>query len=223
MTEDYKRTIGKVIATMGKLRTEVPERPQLHWMISFGSLLHILRDNGNMPDGEDIDFSIFYEDYDPKHLEAVFKAGGIYVKKKIINDVTKKPLYYTMVDYSTNIEICIFCWVKHNGIRWHTYDVALEGKKIPSKYVFKGVPEALFKETMDRPLVGTYRNVKIPKSYGALLDIWYPDFMTRRGGVSETKWKIEMKSCAQFKDRSYKKLSTLWYGDFFVDGKPVKK
>lgn len=223
MKEEYKRTIGKIIATLGKLRTEIPERPQLKWFICFGALLRIIRDKGKMPDGEDIDFGIFYEDYNPKHLEAVFQAGGIYVKKKIINDVTKKPLYYTMVDYSTGIEVCIFAWIKHNGIRYHTYDVKLEGKKIPSKYVFKGVPEALFNDIMEKPLIDTYRSVKVPVAYGALFDLWYEDWCVERSGVSKTKWVLEMKSCKQFKDRTYNKVPTMWNGRFYVDGMLAEK
>jgi hypothetical protein len=183
----------------------------LKWFLCFGSLLHVSRMTmghiKKMPDDQDIDVGILYEDYEPHQLENKMFALGLQIKRKIIHDVDKKPLYYSLQGVGTGINICLFCWYKHGNIRYHTYDVLREKRDKPSKYIFKGIPaECLECSTQEMPIPGLYRTVKVPTRYGTLFDHWYPDWLTKRKHISTTRWQIEMKSCRKFEDDSFEKV-----------------
>ncbi len=215
--KDWERSVGRIVGTFGQLRAHNTMRP-MRWFLCFGNLLRLLRDGKIQNDG-DIDIGMLYEEYEPRLVENSFRASGLTIKKKIINDSDGKPLYYSLVDTSSDIHCCVFAWIKHKNIRYHTYDVLGEKKSRPSKYIFKGIPaEYLEDEVIDKPLIGFYRNVKIPLRYGALFDIWYPDWAKKRKGISQTKWEIHMKSCKSFNDESYKHIETRWNNEEWKNG-----
>lgn len=214
---DWERSIGRIVGTFGQLRGHNTMKP-MRWFLCFGNLLRLLRDGKIKNDG-DIDMGVFYEDCQPHLIENSFTAAGLTIKRKIINDADGKPLYYSLVDPMTDVHCCVFAWIKHKNIRYHTYDVLHEKKERPSKYIFKGVPaEYLEGELIDKPLEKFYRSVKIPLRYGALFDIWYPDWAEKRKGTSQTKWEIHMKSCKSLENESYESIETKWNGEKWKNG-----
>jgi len=203
MSRDWPRAIGQITGVMTMLLDK--EMKPLKWFMSFGSLLRMIRDDGKMKDEDDIDIGLIYDSIEPHRLENSFTAVGLQIHHKIVHDVDKRPLYYNLKGQHSNY--CIFLWYKHKNVYYHTYDVLMEKKSKPSRYIFKGVPcECLDGDTQELPFRDTYRLVKVPRGYGQLLDIWYPDWLTKRKHISTTRWQIEMKSCASFKDESYKQI-----------------
>jgi len=225
MSTDWGRAVGLVQGLTNGLFAKKAFRPA-KWFVCFGTLLRMIRDKGNMKEGDDIDLGLLYEEFDQHIIENHIKAFGLEIERMIINDVTKTPLYYGLKAYGTNIHICIFLWYKHKNIRYHTYDINREGKNVPSKYIFKGVPaDTLEGDTQQMPVPNTYRTVNVPRGYGRLLDTWYPDWLTKRKGQSSTKWQLEMKSCKQFENETYDKVPVKCpvTGKIFQDGVEVKE
>lgn len=200
----------------------------IKWFLCFGTLLHVSRmimgHSTKMPDDQDIDLGILYEDCEPHILENKFKALGLQIKRKIINDADKKPLYYSLHGVGSGINICLFLWYKHGNIRYHTYDVLMEKKEKPSKYIFKGIPaECIEADTQELPIPGLYRTIKVPRGYGRLFDHWYPDWLTKRKHISHTRYKLEMKSCKQFADDSFSRVPVKCpvTGKLYLNGEEV--
>lgn len=195
------------------------QRP-MTWFFCFGSLLRMVRNKGKMKD-DDIDIGILYDEYNQKLLENSIVACGMQIKKRVVNDIDKRPLYYTLKSHTLPIEICVFCWYKHKNILYHTYDIEGHGKERPEKYTFKGIPAWILESgTVDMRIEGSLRQARVPKMYGSALDIWYPDWLTKRKGESETRHLIEMKSCKQFLDESYTKIpaKSKVTGKVWIDG-----
>jgi len=123
----------------------------------------------------------------------------------------------------------VYAWYGHGNILYHTYDVNREKAEIPKKYVFKGVkkewiipdprevavkrtPTAFCVEanrfltpwgTWNQPIFEDMGDVSFtsPYSYGALLDEWYYDWITRHRDKSQSgsRWVREVKRCKDLK------------------------
>lgn len=162
----------------------------------FGTLLGFIRDSGVIKEDGDVDIGVFYEDLNEKPLVNCFMKWGYTLEKCIRNDyeVPHKPLFmaFTHPQLPT---IDIFAWVLHKGYRYHTYDVNFEGKELPSTYTFKGIPSSYLEKFQDFKLPEMQRTCKIPKLYGHCLDAFYPDWLTKRDGVSVCEKTMVVKTC----------------------------
>lgn len=191
---------------------------QMKWFLCFGSLLTVIRDKQKFGN-DDLDIGVFYDEFEPVHIKNFCAGCGWKVEKTILHDVDKKPLFMSLVptkDVETitgPIHIDVFAWYLHKGVYYHTYDVKMENQKVPSKYIFKGVE----KDTLDHLIsidnvANSMMYAKIPLMYGTLLDTWYTDYekgyhwLEPRKCVSDTQWKLEMKSCSGFKSGKYEKV-----------------
>ncbi len=183
-----------------------------HYFLCFGSLLGLIRDGGLLKiadgrekDREDVDFGIFYEDMDEKQIAGGFKKFGYQLVKVVRNDYEsgRKPFYMKLTK-STGENVDIFAWYYHKGIRYHTFDCLAENKDIPSKYIFRGVPEQWLMDKIDwqnkvKPRLVDFpvlrTQVKIPVNFGHCLDEWYPNWLKPQQGMSQSQWYEEMDSC----------------------------
>lgn len=174
------------------------------WFFCFGTMLTLVRDKGKFAKNDDIDVGVYFEDFEPVYIKNWCSANGFDVRRTIIDDITKKPLYYSIVPkpdiaiVTGKFHLDVFAWMKYKNYYWHTYDVKIENPKhgIPNKYIFKGVPEyALQKLTNIDGIAGTMFSGFVPLKYGTLLDIWYPNWIERREEVSHTKWALNVHSC----------------------------
>ena len=209
--EQYERAVRAVGSICGACHIK-------YWLC-FGNLLHLVRD-GNVDNDHDIDIGIYYEEMDSVQLPRAFGKYEYELAKKIKNDVDGKYLYLSF-EYKGNRglpPIDIFAWFKHGDNRYHTYDVNHEGREIPSKYIFKGVPEKflptigqanradprtanMFFGKWNAPLLK--QEVPVPFYMGTLLDIWYPNWLKPVNMQSISPFTVEMKSCKQWDDEKY--------------------
>lgn len=203
--QDLERIVNYITAGLRVFGGNSPL--PLTWFLNFGSLLKFTRGEDFVKD-EDFDIGIFYDEYDQRQLENNLQTRGFEIKHKIVDDTTRKPLYYNLrmrAELGIKMEFCLFCWYKHKGLYWHTYDIQMEGRDIPKMYTFKGIPVDLFEDKiMKVNCPGTHRDVQILPRYGSVLDYWYPDWrIKRKQAVSTTRWQISMKSLKSFEDESY--------------------
>lgn len=224
----YDRALRVIARSLSGLR--------IKWWLCFGNVLHLVRDKG-ICDDHDIDIGIHHGATDLDSISATFAKFQYSVRKKIISDVDKSLLYVSFESASGLPPIDVFAWYEHDGILYHTYDVAFENKKIPSEYCFKGTPKKLLPDRLspvsadknllrfqyqrnpkEMPLFREY--VQMPLQYGSLMDLWYPDWMQRRKGQSSSPYVVRIKSMKQWKDTKHikkcldksKKEYELWVG-----------
>ena len=194
------------------------------WFFCFGKVLGFIKYN-DFDLNYDIDIGIFQEDVADLTIKRVWIENGYELTHEMIDDYTKLPLNYHFKPIDHNIigtpHIDIFFWYKHNGAYYHTYDTLREGKTVPSKYVFRGVPEDCLKPSKeflannimrDNTLTkhGTWKycifdpiqshTFRMPFSYGKLLDIWYPGWLFQEevGKPSKSELMVTMKSCREW-------------------------
>jgi hypothetical protein len=208
--KDVERCVGQYAGwVLGSLN--------IPWFCCFGTLLGFIRENGVIKNDRDIDLGIFYENLlDENRLILSMEKYNYKLHHKIINDHDKKALYLSFTS-DQHPPLCIFAWYKHNGIRYHTYDTKMERKAHPSEYVFKGVPADLleqpdengnFKFSQYWPSDNnrkqlTQHEFYIPRKYGTLLDLWYPDWKTPRKGTSQSPYIVKMRSCKEWDNKDH--------------------
>lgn len=200
------------------------------WFFCFGTLLNIVRyicakRTINLKLFEqDIDLGMIYDQCDYEQIIKAFTGNGYRITHQIINDVTGKPLniHFTPDDETPTIDV--YFWIKKGDFYYHTYDFSKEGKKIPSKYVFKGiksewidVSRITIKNIQDSTPDGRFMinnhgvwtldafedhgdmKFYIPYNYSALLFEWYGCWILedKRFGQSKTRWLKKIKSCGE--------------------------
>jgi hypothetical protein len=192
-------------------------RMPFKWWFCFGTLLTVVRDGSKFKKLDDIDIGVFYDEYDVHAFETIARAFSLKVQRKIIDDVTKKPLYISfkvsenVVADAAPIEVDIFAWYKWKGLYWHTYDVDMENPKngIPKRYTLKGVPCWMLDQKIIKldNFADTMLPGCIPLKYGSLMDEWYGHWLEPKECVSDTRWKIKVKSMSDLKTGKVKKLA----------------
>ena len=201
--KDLERSIGQYA---GWIFTSM----HMHHFCCFGTLLGLIRDDGVVPGDTDIDLGIFYEDMDDGRIVKSMAKFGYFEDHRITNDFYKpsRPFYISFKARNMP-DICLFAWYRVGNMRYHTYDVHFEKRDVPSEYVFKGVPAHLLEDTFQFWPLGkdktqlTQHSFSLPIQYGTLLDLWYPDWKTKRKGVSTSPYIIKMKSCKQWGDKKF--------------------
>jgi len=177
------------------------------WFISFGTLLYFLRDRplGKKLDG-DFDISMIYGQTNMDLLVRCFSEYGFKLKGKILDDRTGGPLQLVFKWNDYPISVDIYFWVRANGYWWHTFDRNIERPKngIPSNYLFKATPKSAFQGD----LVGyswdeRLPDMKLPKRYGTLLDIWYPGWFIpdKNFGQSRCEKEVTISTCKNLKEK----------------------
>lgn len=204
--EHIFRTVCPLFVGMG---------PHKRWFFCFGTMLSIVRSDMRVAQGkepkfpqkqDDVDVGVFYDEFEPVHVKNFCAANGWVVDNRIVSDTTGKPLFTSLrprsdvVDILGDVHIDIFCWVKHDGHYWHTYDTEMKRPKNGklSRYTFKGIPEWMLSSgVVERLNVGGSRHYGfIPAKYGSCLDEWYPDWLVPQECVSKGKVKV-VKSCKE--------------------------
>jgi len=206
-----ERALKIIYTVLGSIR--------IKYFICFGSLLHLIRDRTVEPD-KDIDIGVLYEEYDPSMVISGMEKWEYKLVNRVVDDIRGKALYLQF-EHQGRLKlppIDIFAWYLHDKIRYHTYDTRQENKKVPKKYVFRGVPDKFLPrpyihERKDEKLIKTFfgkwndpyfkMEINAPLFYGSLLDIWYPNWLKPNNMQSASPWKIEMKSCKQWDDIKY--------------------
>jgi len=186
-----------------------------YWLC-FGPLINLIRDKST-DKMDDIDVGVFYEDYKELDLANSFNKWGYTLRKKILDDQSKYPLYYSF-KHPDFPPVDVFLWYEHNGIYYHTYDYHQEKRTIPSEYVFKGVPVELFPKrgihpahdvNITRTFFGKKREpmfnfeINIPSKYGELMDFWYPNWLIEKEMQSMSPYVVKMKSTKMWHDPKY--------------------
>lgn len=173
----------------------------------FGTLLYFCRDKVFRTD-DDIDIGVIG---DPAPVLSAFESFFTPVSMVAGND--GEPWQSTYSSHLCKGSIDVYFWRKRNGYLYHTYNALMEKTSgILSQYTFKGIPADCievpqriiqkYQEDIrygrDMTDFGTWNKLlpqcpeegitmPLPFSYGWCLDVWYPDFVTKRPlfGVSE--------------------------------------
>ena len=221
----HARQIAEKIDITMSFQTD-PHGQYILWFYCFGTLLEFVRSRGEKYDLEhDIDIGVLYSECDADKLIRTLEGQEYKLDAKVINDTNGKPLnlhFRPTGNIAGTPYLDIFFWVEKDNILYHTYDYHKEGKKRPTKYIFKGIDKESIvpsKETIkeerirhlegDRLLtekgVWTYSifgdhsgyKFNCPYAYGTLLDCWYPGWMVEQKhyGQSKAKYTKEVKSC----------------------------
>lgn len=203
--EALLKTATTITCTLNSLETK--------WFVCFGTLLALVRDNKfNLQ--QDIDIGVVGNIRDVYNtLNQTYNCTYA-----MLDDHTKLPIcaHYTGNGLSAILDV--FFWQKFEGHYWHSFDINHDNKPIPDNYDFRGVPAHCFntppemiKYFRDDTLRygnamnqdGTWNHavpgleadcidVRLPYKYGELLDIWYPDWATRRIQFGTSMWSKRM-------------------------------
>lgn len=207
---NWKAILREVCLAFNSLPGMTPNSGVLSrsWWFCFGTMLTLVRDHGKFKKMDDVDVGVLYDTFEWRHIHNWYSSRGYLVENKIIDDVTKKPMYMSLKPCGDNAMVTgewfldIFAWRKWNGFYWHTYDTQMERPTsgVPSRYVFKGVPCELFDAgcTVRENLADSMMHGWVPLRYGTLLDLWYPDWLHKREECSHDKYVLECKSCSAF-------------------------
>ena len=221
----HEKRIAEKIESVMSFQTD-PKGQYILWFYCFGTLLEFVRSGGEKFDlTHDIDIGVLYSECEADQLIRTLEGMEYKLDAVVINDVTKKPLnlhFAPTGNISGTPYLDVFFWVEKDGILYHTYDYRKEGKKIPSKYVFKGVEKELMipsktviaeerlshlegdrlltlKGAWTYSIFGDHSGYQFscPYAYGTLLDQWYPGWMVtqKHYGQSKSKHIKEVKSC----------------------------
>ena len=175
MSEDLMRDIKAIENSLNCLLPSGDEYQK--WFMSFGTLLYLVRDFGQEY-ATDIDVSVM-DNYDADRVNYGLLQNGFVESQKIINSITREPLFISYETRSGN-HVDIFFWKKFNDMYWHTYDYNMERPEfgIPKQYVFKGTPAHMFAgDPVKFKWFDLISDIKIPLKYGTLLDYWYPGWV----------------------------------------------
>ena len=201
MSDTFAKTLNYLQVVLGK--TYSVGRPK--WFISFGALLYFVRDrNMGKPFKTDLDVSILGQ-IPKKEIKAACEMYGFELKSKIVDDRTGLP-FQMVFEYrdrasGEKYSVDLFFWVHHNKYWWHTYDYHMEFtnkrfKGIPKEYVFKGTRESAMQgEIAKYNWLEIVPDVNFPKSYGTLLDIWYPNWIKKQDMQSQADKIVKLKTC----------------------------
>lgn len=177
---------------------------QFKWFYSFGTLLYYIRDkNMGKKFNGDFDISIIGgEEIDASDFIPNMDQFGFKLKRKILNDVTGKPLNLVFEHNDIKgIGIDVYFWVKGGNYYWHSF---AEGFAKHEKYVFKATPALAFKGKLYKYVWEEIAlPINIPNLYGTLLDIWYPGWFIpdRDFGYSRAEKTVETKSCKNLEEK----------------------
>ena len=192
----------------------------LRWFYCFGTLQEYMADYnistciGGFSLYYDIDIGIIYGDCPGEQIIKAFEDNGYKCSKKFLHDKTKEALnlHFAPVDeyLKEGPSVDVYFWIKKGNVWYHTYDRNHEGKKIPSKYTFKGFE---FNKAMGQGFFAPPKDVErihtknpegrmimtneglwkldvferdstykfyAPYSYGVCLDAWYDNWKFRR-------------------------------------------
>jgi len=200
---------------------------RIRWFFSFGTLLEYIADR-TFTLNFDIDIGVFYGECDAEKMTKGFEGFGYEVKSVLLHDVDRKPLNIQFRPTGEVIagspHIDVYFWIKSKNKYYHTYDINREGKKIPKRYVFKGIQaewiepdkrdvEHYRKSGIETSQVLDERGIwhydifgdhneytfAVPFKYGTLLDEWYPGWRFRQHykGQSKSQWIRDVKSCGE--------------------------
>jgi len=191
---------------------------RLRWFYCFGTLQEYIADFnidecvGGFSLDYDIDIGVVYGECTADKLITAFEGNGFKCLKVFLNDVTKEPLniHFSAPDLKDCPSIDVYFWVKKKNVWYHTYDRNKEGKRIPSKYTFKGIE---FNEAMGEGFFAPKKEIErihnknpmgrqfmsnggvwmmdvferdstykfyAPYSYGVCLDTWYDNWKYRK-------------------------------------------
>ena len=92
-----------------------------------------------------------------------------------------------------------FMW-EYKGIMWHH-----KGEGAGERSLVKGCPADLAEIGDEVPYMGT--TIHIPKHPGAILDFWYPDWASPRGGNSSKQFLMDVGS---WEDEGSWKIKAAW-------------
>jgi hypothetical protein len=175
------------------------------WFISFGTLLHFIRDmNMGKELCGDFDISVMGEGFNFERCIDNAKHFSFHEKHRISDD-KGVPLFSSLRNNNYKTTIDVFRWVQVGDMMYHTYDERLENPPggIPSTYLFKGTPAHLFDGDLYRYVWdGRCQKLNFPKQYGALLDAWYPGWIIpdRNFGTSKCVQEIHCKKYSDLKE-----------------------
>lgn len=200
------------------------------WFFCFGTLKEYACQRTFSFD-YDIDIGLLYEEAHPDEVRRMVEGSGYRMTKVLLHDQHKKPLNMHFKPVHPKLEgtptIDVYFWYPAGAYLFHTYDVLKEGRDVPSRYVFKGVPrEWIVAPAADvkRRRTQTSTNIeadrlldttgcwhfpifdmmgdayfKAPYAVGALLDEWYPAWVIRDAykGQSQSRWTYNVRSCKE--------------------------
>jgi len=225
--EMAKLTLDTVTSLMDFL--EDNKGNKIWWAHCFGGMLEYIADRTFSID-YDVDIGVLYGHCEPQKIINAFEGYGYKTKIMIVNDINKKPLNIHFEPKEERFlgtpTIDVFFWVPIGDKYYHTYDTMKEGKKVPSRYVFKGVKKWWFtpsksiiynekkigkpgreqfltdQGTWKFPVFGSDNGLtmRVPYAIGHLLDEWYGKtwiFREYYRGQSMSRWIKKVKSCAE--------------------------
>ncbi len=169
-----------------------------HFFLAFGSLLGYVRERGFIATDNDMDVGILADKVDKAQIDHYIRElrdKGLYKYREThqVNPVNGKHWWTSIRAFprGRGFKCCSWFMFKHKGWMYHT--------KGPGTRI-KGAPAELFKIGKEVEFLGT--KVHILQESGALLDFWYPDWLTPRAGKS---FGIDMK-VKSWKDRKTWKI-----------------
>lgn len=193
--------------TMPTLRTR-ENNVSRAWWFCFGTMLTFVRNRGQFKKLDDVDVGVSFDTFEWLYMENFCRSRGYAVDRKIVDDVSGKPMYMSFKPMGAATELTgewfldVFAWRLYKDFYWHTYDTEMEYPKngVPKRYKFKGVPRELFEAGFaeQENVAGSCMSGWIPLRYGSLLDLWYPDWLHERQECSHDKYVLECKSCKSF-------------------------
>jgi hypothetical protein len=188
----------------------------LPWFVCFGTLLSLVRDKELVKANDDLDIGVVGP------IDAVAGVMGGVLSRQTY-DSTGKQLVNCHIKHSRfKVDIDVFRWVRKNGMLYHCYSEEPSAGKVLGLYRWKGIPESCFFPQSEEAkkihedvfrfgralgIDGLWRHaipgieteglyVRLPFLYGACLDYWYPDWLTRRPmfGVSQAYSVVEARN-----------------------------
>ena len=210
----------KVIDILGKLM-ECAKKAGIYQntFLGYGTLLGKVRENRPIKHDPDADVCILadkctQEQEQEYYLQCqkmgLFKARPNRIRKRGDNG---RFLWFSVKEYKQGCKCCNWFQQRWNGYYWHskahTWVWKIGGHLKPpvgeAVAIMKGVKEDLFDGGLTEV---DYCGIKIniPKRYGTLLDIWYPNWaIPKKGGASDESRLLIVKQWENEKTWSIRK------------------
>jgi len=186
-----------------KLQMEAAKKAEIyeHTFIAFGSLLGYVRERGFIGHDNDMDVGILVDKITTEQIDVYIKEmskplehspKGLLSYRGLfeINRHTGKHFWISlrMSPKSTCYKCCNWFMFEHKGYMYHHKGGSSKVKGLPARYINKIGHEVEY--------LGT--KVHIPRYAGACLDFWYPDWDTKRTGVTKSEGiELKVKSWAE--------------------------